>query len=114
MAATKSAEMKIMAGDDSDGGGHFRPEGAEDLGEDSETHEDEQIDISQLFIIDHRGGFSVFWQTLEPALCLLSSYVYMWFGAFNDADSHDLHLTTAVTFEITFLVLMLRKFLTSF
>lgn len=38
----------------------------------------------------------------------------MWFGAFNDADNHDLHVTTAICFEVTFLFLMLKKFLTTF
>ena len=104
-----------MAGEDSDGHGqHFLLEKAEDLGEDSEGVGEEQINISQLFIIDHRGAFSIFWTGVDTALCLLSSYIYMWFGAFNDAESHDLHVTATVCFEVTFLLLMLKKFLTSY
>lgn len=115
LAPTKSAEMKIMNCDDSDqDGAAFLLEAPEDLGEDSSPQEEEQIDITQLFLIDHRGAFSIFCQTVDTALCLLSSYTYMWFGAFNDSDNHDLHVTASVCFEVTFLVLMLKKFLTTF
>lgn len=38
----------------------------------------------------------------------------MWFGAFNDSDNHDLHMTISICFEIIFVFLMIKKFLTTY
>jgi len=51
---------------------------------------------------------------VDTFLSLISSYVIKWFGDFNDSCSHNVLLKTAIFFEVTFLFMMIKNFLTSY
>ena len=86
----------------------------EETGETSGDEELDQIDLTQLIICDHTSMFSMFLRTMNTILCLISSYIYMWFGAFNDIGNHHLRGVVTICFELFFLFMMIINFITDF
>lgn len=74
----------------------------------------------QLAIINHRGAFSICWDYIDLIVCILSSYLYAYMGAYgihNDLhvnDSDIKHISLFLTLDVYFGVCIIKRFITDF
>ena len=77
-----------------------------------------QFDISKILLIHHSGQFIVYWSQFEICCVITTSYMYVWFAAFGNAErttlgtKFDFYIT--MFFEIVFLFSMVFKFITTY
>jgi hypothetical protein len=72
--------------------------------EDSDSSENEVVNLSEYFIISANNKVYLWWRTVYTVACLTSSYLYAFMAAFaNPGKYEDIHDRVVVSFELLFL-----------
>ena len=63
------------------------------LEEDSPSYgkREKEFTFTSFIIISHKGWFSQIWRAIDIILCMISSYVYIWFAVFGLDESTWFH-----------------------
>jgi hypothetical protein len=67
-------------------------------------------------IISHSNQYIIAWNALDKIICLFSSHIYLYMGAFlsKDLEKNDVLYKLDIFFEVFFGVSMVLEFLTDF
>ena len=84
----------------------------DDAGQDGEDKDD--FDIAKILIIHHENTLLAYFNFIDIACCLISSYAYVWLAYFGTDSETNQPFFLTLSFEIIFTLSIIFKFMTTF